>query len=141
MENDQNPPQPPELPSAPSPAPAGPTSPDERRWLVILHLSALAGLVVPTLGHILGPLVVWLLKKNDFPAMEEAGKEVLNFQISWTILGILSAVAAVAGSCLVFPMALPIALFVLWLYLVFKGAIRASNGEPTAFPLTIRFLS
>ena len=128
---------PPELPTTPNPE----DLPDNRRWITILHLSGLLGLLVPGFGHVLGPLIVWLLKKNDVPGMDAAGKNVLNFQISWTLLGILSGVVAAVGACLVFPIALPIALFVLWVYLVFKGAVRASNGLPTAFPLTIRFLS
>lgn len=128
---------PPELPSAPGPE----DLPDNRRWITILHLSGLAGLVVPGFGHVLGPLIVWLLKKNDVPGMDAAGRNVLNFQISWTLLGVLSGVVAAVGACLIFPIALPIALFVMWVYLVFKGAVRASNGLPMAFPLTIRFLS
>ena len=128
---------PPELPTTPNPE----DLPDNRRWITILHLSGLLGLLAPGFGHVLGPLIVWLLKKNDVPGMDAAGKNVLNFQISWTLLGILSGVVAAVGACLVFPIALPIALFVLWVYLVFKGAVRASNGLPTAFPLTIRFLS
>jgi hypothetical protein len=124
------------------PLPPSPTgTADERRWLTILHLSALAGLVLPTFGHVLGPLIIWLVKKNDFPAMDSAGKAVLNFQISWTLLAILSGIAAVFGSCLIVPLALPVVLFLAWLYLVFKGAVRASNGESTDFPLTIKFLS
>lgn len=128
-------PVPPELPAAAE------DTPDNRRWLVILHLSGLAGFLLPGLGHVLGPLVVWLLKKNDVPGMDAAGRNVLNFQISWSLLAVLSSVAAVAGACLVFPMALPLVVFVFWLYLVFKGAVLASNGVPMAFPLTIRFLS
>ncbi|MEW6113824.1 MAG: DUF4870 domain-containing protein, partial [Thermodesulfobacteriota bacterium] len=54
-------------------------------WGMLCHLSALLGLVLISFGHILGPLVVWLFKKNDDPFIDEQGKESLNFQISMTI--------------------------------------------------------
>lgn len=125
-------------PQTPPPLPAGPTP---NQWITILHLSALAGIFLVGFGHILGPFIIWLLKKQDVPGLDTAGKNVLNFQISWTLWGIVAAIVAAFGSCLVFPLAIPIVLFAFWLFYVIKGAIAASNGSPYLFPLTIRFFS
>lgn len=105
-----------------------------------MHLSALAGLVIVGFGHILGPLIIWLLKKNDVPGMDAAGREVLNYHISWSLWFFLAGLVALFGSCLIVPIALPVLLVICWSVFLIMGAIRASNGESYKFPLTIRFL-
>ncbi len=92
------------------------------------------------MGHILGPLIIWLVKKAESPAIDAAGRAVLNFQISWTIWFVVSVVLAFVGSCLVVPMILPVVVGVAWLVFVILGSIKASNGEPYTFPLTIKML-
>jgi len=131
---DSQPPCPPSLPPKTNDASA-------RQWIIILHLSALAGLVIVGFGHILGPLIIWLLKKNEVPGLDEAGKSVLNYQISWSIWFFISGVVAAVGSCLVVPLALPVGTFIAWLTFLINGAIKASNGVNYNFPLTIRFFS
>jgi len=127
----------------PSPPPLPPSANDvsARQWAVILHLSALVGLVIVGFGHVLGPLVIWLLKKNELPSLDAVGKNVLNFQISWSIWFLVSGVVAAIGSCLIVPLALPVGTFIAWLAFVINGAIKASNGLNVNFPLTIRFFS
>ncbi|NBQ40476.1 MAG: DUF4870 domain-containing protein, partial [Alphaproteobacteria bacterium] len=56
--------------SFPPPLPPKSNGPDSRQWITILHLSALAGLVIVGFGHILGPLIVWLLKRNDVAGLD-----------------------------------------------------------------------
>ena len=131
---DSQPPYPPPLPPETNDA-------SERQWIIILHLSALAGLVIVGFGHILGPLIIWLLKKNEVSGLDEAGKSVLNYQISWSIWFFISGVVAAVGSCLVVPLALPVGTFIAWLAFLINGAIKASNGVIYNFPLTIRFFS
>jgi len=126
---------------SPPPLPANENDTSARQWAVILHLSALAGLVIVGFGHVLGPLVIWLLKKNELPSLDEVGKNVLNFQISWSIWFLVSGVVAAIGSCLIVPLALPVGTFIAWLAFLINGAIKASNGVNVSFPLTIRFLS
>lgn len=124
--------------------PALPPRNDEasrRQWITLLHLSALAGLVLVGFGHILAPLVIWLLKKNDVPGLDAAGKQVLNFQISWSIWFFVAGFVAAVGSCLVLPLALPVATFIVWIAYVINGAVKASNGDTCNFPMTIRFFS
>lgn len=128
-------------PPCPPPLPPDGNDASARQWITVLHLSALAGLVIVGFGHILGPLIIWLLKKNEVPGLDAAGRSVLNFQISWSLWFFLSGVVAMVGSCLVVPLALPVGTFITWLAFVINGAIKASNGVSYNFPLTIRFFS
>lgn len=57
---------------------------DEQNWAMICHLSALSGFVIP-FGNVIGPLVVWLMKKDTMPLVDLHGKEALNFQITVSI--------------------------------------------------------
>ena len=149
------PPPPPNSESTPPPAPTPAPPPasiraplppqqaasvSDQQWIVFLHLSAFAGLVLPSLGHIFGPLIIWLVKKPESPAIDAAGRNVLNFQISWTIWIFLSIVIGFAGSCLVVPIILPFGFIIAWVVFVILGAVKASNGEPYQFPLTIKML-
>src|SRR5947199_9827977 len=68
------------------------SSSDVRMWNVLCHATALAGFFVPWAGHILGPLIVWLVKRNDSPEIDEHGKESLNFQISMLIYNVIEGV-------------------------------------------------
>ncbi|GAB4330846.1 MAG: DUF4870 domain-containing protein [Bacteroidales bacterium] len=106
-----------------------------RNWAMLTHLSGLAGIIIP-FGHIFGPLLVWLLKRNELPQIENHGKEALNFQISITIYAIISGFLVIIGLGLV----LLIVVFILYVLFTVIAAIKASNGEFYVYPLTIRFL-
>ena len=125
----------------PPPLPPNDDTAATRQWITVLHLSALVGLVPVGFGQILAPLIIWLLKKNEVPGLDAAGKSVLNFQISWSIWFFISGVVAFVGACLVVPLALPLGIFIAWIAFVINGAIKASNGVSYKFPLTIRFIS
>jgi len=73
--------------------PEQPSVPDKsaNTWAMACHLSALAGFIGIPFGHIIGPIVFWMLKKEQFPVVDENGKEALNFQISVTIYGLVCA--------------------------------------------------
>ncbi|MBI2468032.1 MAG: DUF4870 domain-containing protein [Candidatus Rokubacteria bacterium] len=103
---------------------------------MLCHLTALAALLGIPFGHLLGPLVVWLIKKNEYPFVDEQGKESLNFQISVTIysLPLFILIFVLVGIPLL------IALFVVDVILVIVAAVKASNGESYRYPLTIRFI-
>ena len=66
---------------------------EEKTWGMICHLSAFAFFI--PFGHILGPLIVWLIKKEEFPFVNEQGKEALNFQISITIYSIFAGILVI----------------------------------------------
>jgi len=106
-----------------------------RSWATACHLSALAGLAIP-FGNILGPLVIWLIKKNEYPLVDEEGKEALNFQISMTIYCFVAAVLMLV----LIGFFLLIALAIAWLVLVIIASVKVSNGESYEYPLTIRLV-
>ncbi len=62
----------------------------DRQWAIGLHLSALLGFVGPHLLNIVGPLIIWLIKKQDSPILDSVGKRVLNFQISYSLYGFVA---------------------------------------------------
>lgn len=111
-------------------------SDDERIWGVLAHASAFAGLAVP-FGNILGPLVVWLLKKDSSAFVDENGLQSLNFQLTWTVLTFVSLLSIVVGVGLLL---VPVVV-VAWVILVVIATVRASDGEVYDYPLTIDLLS
>lgn len=127
-------------PIPPAPAPPPPPSDSElKKWTVILTLSPLAGAIIP-FGHLIAPLVIWLVKKTELPGLDPIGRANLNYQISWTIWMLIAVVLAVVGSCLILPMALPMAVGIAWLVITIISAMKASNGEDYKYPLSIEFL-
>ena len=130
-----------------SPAPVGLATQHERGAAMLCHLSALAGFFVP-FGAILGPLLFWLLKRRSSALVDEHGRRSLDFQITWQIVTLLSLVAIIVGGAafhaglvvllgMLFFLALQLgtALLALW------AAIRANEGKPFHYPLSIPFLS
>ena len=118
------------------PPPPPSTSSDIRTWCVLCHASALLGLFFHFVGHILGPLIVWLIKRGDSPEIDAHGKESLNFQISMLIY---DAIAAILCFVLI---GIPI-LIVLWVLntvLVIIASIQASEGKFYRYPFTIRLI-
>jgi uncharacterized Tic20 family protein len=109
---------------------------EDKTWGMACHLAALAGFVFP-FDNIIGPLVVWLMKKNDSAFIDDQGKESLNFQISASIYML---VAALSMFVLVGFILLP-AVVLATLIMTIIGAIRANNGEQYRYPLTIRFVN
>ncbi len=108
---------------------------DERNWAMFCHLISFTGYVVP-FGNIFGPLVMWLLKREESPLIDDQGKESLNFQITWTIFFLISIVLCfVAVGLLILPV-----LMIAELILVIVATIKASEGERYRYPLTIRFI-
>ena len=87
----------PYAPPPPVPPPAPPAlSSDERLWGMLGHFSALSGLVTGGLGNIIGPLIVWQVKKDSLPFAAAEAREALNFNLSWLLwsigLGVVTAV-------------------------------------------------
>jgi len=112
-------------------------SSEVKNWCVLCHASALAGLFFHFFGHLLGPLVVWLIKRADSPEIDAAGKESLNFQISMLIYDIIAFIL-----CFVL-IGIPIliALWILNTVFVIIASVKTSQGEFYRYPLTIRLIS
>jgi uncharacterized Tic20 family protein len=111
------------------------TSDNERTFALLCHLSALAGCIIP-FGHILGPLVVWLIKKDEFPEVDRQGKAALNFQLSVTIYGLISGLLVI----LLVGFLLLAVLAVFSLVVVIVASVKSTNAEKFEYPLAIPFL-
>lgn len=107
-----------------------------RTWTVLCHASALTGFVIPGAGHILSPLIVWLVKRGESEAVNEHGKESLNFQITMLIYSLISGVL-----CLVLiGFALLAILHLLNVVFVIIASVKASEGQLYRYPFTIRLI-
>src|SRR5437868_9168641 len=127
----------PPLPADQTPTPTTPVASEVRTWNVLCHASALLGLFFHFLGHLLGPLIVWLVKRGDSPEIDAHGKESLNFQISMLIY---DAIAAILCFVLI-GIPILIALWVLNTVFVIIASVKASEGKFYRYPITIRFIS
>src|SRR5438094_6041729 len=77
--------------TTPPPA-ASSSSSDVRIWNVLCHASALLGFFFPWAGHILAPLIVWLVKRGESPEIDAHGKESVNFQLTMLIYSVISGI-------------------------------------------------
>jgi uncharacterized Tic20 family protein len=118
-----------------------------RNWAMGCHLAALTLYVGIPFGNLLGPLLVWLFKKDEYALVDEQGKESLNFQISLLVYSIVAIIAAIA--CAVTVIMIPVAillgillavLFVVNLVMIIVAAVKTSNGERFTYPLSIKFI-
>lgn len=118
-----------------------------RNWAMGCHLAGLILYIGIPFGNILGPLVVWLLKKDEYALVDQQGKEALNFQISLMVYSVVAIVAAVvcAITVILIPLAIVLGIllgiiFLVNLIVIIVAAIKTSNGEPFTYPFTIRFI-
>jgi len=120
----------------PPPQRSVPSESDIRTWQMACHLSALAGCVVP-FGNVLGPLLIWQIKKNEIPEVEPHGKASLNFQLTVLILTLVGGVLAFALSfvCIGVLLIPVVALLPLagMIFAIIAG-IKANNGEEYRYP-------
>lgn len=125
----------PSMDSTPTLPPAAPLSNDAKMWAMLCHLSALSGFIVP-FGSLIGPLIIWQLKKNEFPIVDDQGKEALNFQITTLIAAIVSGILIFVAIGFVLLIAVVIASLVLTII----AAIKANNGETYRYPFALRLI-
>jgi len=125
-------PNPEETPEANAPAePQGmEIDRDARMWAMLCHLTGLVGFI--------GPLVVWLIKKEESPFVDEQGKEALNFQLTMLIYGIVAGLLSLVCIGII----LAIALSITALILLIIAGIKANDGHHYRYPpyLIIRFI-
>jgi hypothetical protein len=121
--------------AAPPPPPTGTPSADAKQWAMFAHLAGLAGYVIP-FGSILGPLIIWQIKKNEFPFVDDQGKEALNFQIT---VAIAAVVCFVLMFVLIGLLLLPV-LLIGDLVFIILAAIAANNGQAYRYPISIRLV-
>jgi uncharacterized Tic20 family protein len=146
-------PQPPPNPVPPPPQASEPPPPiddlpnaEEKQWAMFAHLSALAGGLLTSAvggwGVFIGPLAIWLIKKDTMKFVDDQGKEALNFNITVAIacfaLLLLSIVTLGVGLILAIPLWFVIGIG--WLVLTIIAAVKSSNGEFYRYPMTLRLV-
>lgn len=109
---------------------------DARMWAMFCHLAGLAGYIMPVVGNIIGPLILWQVKKDEYGFVDEQGKEAVNFQISMSLYALISI--PLFFVC-VGPFLLA-AVGIVDLVLLIIAAVKANSGEHYRYPLTIRFI-
>ncbi|WP_162025764.1 MULTISPECIES: DUF4870 domain-containing protein [unclassified Lentimonas] len=115
---------------------------------MLCHLLALVALIGIPFGNILGPLIVWLIKRDEDPLVDLCGKESLNFQISVIIYGVALFVLMIPAAIIPFIGILLVPAIMLAgiglgiaaiVYTIIAG-IKASEGQSYTYPCTIRFI-
>ncbi|MBK8284996.1 MAG: DUF4870 domain-containing protein [Ahniella sp.] len=122
-------------PNMPAPLSFGELTQDAKTWGMIAHLSALSGFIVP-FGSILGPLIVWQMKKAESPFVEDQGKEALNFQITALIAMLICIVLMFVVIGLLLAPLVGIAILVFTII----GGVKANNGETYRYPFALRLI-
>ncbi|MGI6421277.1 MAG: DUF4870 domain-containing protein [Syntrophomonadaceae bacterium] len=117
-----------------------------RNWAMGCHLAALALYIGIPFGNIFGPLIIWLIKKDEIPLVDEQGKESLNFQISLILYGVAMVIliALFSFTIVLIPLAAVLAILLMAiglvnLVLIIYAALKVSNGESFSYPLAIKF--
>lgn len=119
---------------------------EERQWAMFAHLSALAGGLLTSAiggwGFFLGPLVIWLMKKDTMPFVADQAKEALNFNISvaiiFFVLFVLTLLTLGIGILLTGPLMILVGLG--WLVFTIIASIKANQGERYRYPFTLRLV-
>ena len=109
---------------------------EELNWAMACHLSALSGFIIP-FGTIIGPLVVWLIKKDTMPLVDQHGKESLNFQITVLIAFVISFILMFVVIGFVLMAVVGIGALVL----IIMASIKVANGQTDyRYPWAIRLI-
>jgi uncharacterized Tic20 family protein len=136
----------PQSPLEAVPTPGATSSPgeltaEERQWAMFAHLSALVGLLVGGLTF-LGPLIVWLIKKDESKFVDYHGKEALNFQLNILIYNLICVGIGIATCTIGFVVTGPLmgVIFVLAIVMPIIAGLKANEGKLYEYPLTFRLI-
>lgn len=131
----------------PPPPPSGTPSAEERQWAMFAHLSALLGGILTSgwagsIGCFIGPLIIWLVKKDTMPFVDDQAKEALNFNITVGIVFFALFLLALLtfGIGLVIAVPLWIIIGIAWLVFTIIAAIKANEGVAYRYPFTLRLV-
>ena len=115
---------------APAPGPPGAVTSDDKTMALLIHLLTLV-------SGFIGPLIIWLIKRDQSAFIDHHGKEALNFQLTLLLawFGAMLALLVLVGLLLI-----PV-LLVLQILFPILAAVAANRGELYRYPLTIRFIS
>jgi uncharacterized Tic20 family protein len=119
---------------------------EERQWALFAHLSALLGGLLTGafagLGCFIGPLVIWLIKKDTMPFVDDQAKEALNFNITVAIVAVVLVLLTVMTLGIGLVIAIPVGIVVgiAWLVFTIIAAIKANEGVRYRYPFTLRLV-
>lgn len=105
-------------------------------WAMFVHLSALLGFSGIPFASILGPLLIWLIKKNEMPFLDRHGKQSMNFQLSMLLYVVVSLLLSMfyVGLLFLFP------LLIINVVFVIIASTKAYHGEEYQYPFSIKFI-
>ncbi|MHB8911467.1 MAG: DUF4870 domain-containing protein [Lysobacter sp.] len=133
--------------SSPPPPPTNGVSSEERQWAMFAHLSALVGGILTSgwagsLGCFIGPLIIWMVKKDTMPFVDDQGKEALNFNITVGLIFLALLLLSIVTLGIGLIIAIPgwIIVGIAWLVLTIIAAIKANEGVAYRYPLTLRLI-
>lgn len=132
--------------SEPTPPPSDMPSPEQRQWAMLAHLSALLGTLLTGhwfgIGCFAGPLVIWLVKRETMPFVDDQAKEALNFNITMAIIAVVLLLITVLTLGIGIILALPagVVIGIAWLVLVIMATIKANEGERYRYPFCLRLI-
>ncbi|MCG8474718.1 MAG: DUF4870 domain-containing protein [Cytophagales bacterium] len=137
---------------------------EEKNWAMACHLTAFSSALIP-FGNFIFPLIIWLSKKKESAFVDQHGRASLNFQISIFIYAMIVAIVAFFGGIGTIVASAPwnwdrfdyhfspanllwllpvagafIFLFFVYVILIIVASVRAADGKPYRYPLTISFL-
>ncbi len=113
----------------PPPPPAGEPSQEDKNMGLLCHLLGL-------FTSFLGPLIIWLIKKDQSAYVNDQGKEALNFQITVIIAWFIAyALMLVVVGIFLMPVIL-----ILNLVFCIMGCVAAAKGRPYRYPVSIRLI-
>lgn len=134
-------------PPPPSEPISGGVPAEERTWAMLAHLSALlGGLLTASFGRgwgcFVGPLVIWLIKKDTMPFVNDQAKEALNFNITVAIASLILLILSIVtfGIGLIIAIPLWVIIGIVWLVLTVIAAIRANEGVRYRYPFALRLI-
>lgn len=120
---------------------------EERTWAMMAHLSALlGGLLTASFGRgwgcFIGPLIIWLIKKDTMPFVDDQAKEALNFNITVAIASLVLLVLSIVtfGIGLIIAIPMWIVIGIGWLVLTIVAAVKANEGVRYRYPFALRLI-
>jgi uncharacterized Tic20 family protein len=119
---------------------------EQRQWAMFAHLSAILGAILTSgiggWGTFLGPLIIWLVKKDTMPFVDDQAKEALNYNITVAIVFVLLWVLVFVTLGIGFLVAIPawIVIGVAWLVFTIIAAVKANTGEAYRYPFSWRLV-
>ncbi|MFP4171875.1 MAG: DUF4870 domain-containing protein [Candidatus Hydrogenedentota bacterium] len=123
-------------PESLTPDSGAPIDKDARLWGMLCHLSALLGFTCIPFANLIAPLIIWMVKRETHPFVDDQGKEAVNFQILLSVIGIVIGLLMFVGiGVFLYPI-----LFVVLLVFAILAGVKANSGEYYRYPFNWRII-